>query len=95
MVAPRQGTAPARLDIRLGYPVQSASRSGGQRNQLEVDRVNHHRVGTGQPLDRLHRVSQHKFRRPHGYAFYFSAGALGNGDYATWIYGGGTGRACP
>jgi fibronectin type 3 domain-containing protein len=30
-----------------------------------------------------------------GYAFYFSPGAAGNGDYADWHYGSGTGNACP
>jgi fibronectin type 3 domain-containing protein len=30
-----------------------------------------------------------------GYAFYFSPGAAGNGDYADLHYGNGTGRACP
>jgi fibronectin type 3 domain-containing protein len=30
-----------------------------------------------------------------GYAFYFTAGSAGNGDYAYWNYGSGTGRACP
>jgi fibronectin type 3 domain-containing protein len=30
-----------------------------------------------------------------GYAFYFTPGATGNGDYPDWSYGGGTGRACP
>jgi fibronectin type 3 domain-containing protein len=30
-----------------------------------------------------------------GYAFYFTPGAAGNGDYAYWNYGAGTGRACP
>ena len=30
-----------------------------------------------------------------GYAFYFTPGATGNGDYPYWSYGGGTGRACP
>jgi fibronectin type 3 domain-containing protein len=30
-----------------------------------------------------------------GYAFYFSPGSAGNGDYADWHYGNATGRACP
>jgi hypothetical protein len=30
-----------------------------------------------------------------GYAFYFSGTTDGTGNYVYWIYGGGTGNACP